>query len=189
MHLPSERFHSKNRRGSVVKTAAFMASSLNDFALADQYGYLPLHCAVVSHASPTILDQILFAYPQAVFVPDHDGNLPIHLAMLFQNRVSNVDVLIRRFGGGLLGKNADGKTPIQLAMQHHPCTEVIVLLATTDTKMSWQYVLSHRNTSHIVSAVLSSCESTDAMRKMANTVDRAPPSPHFCVHTRKHDAV
>jgi hypothetical protein len=88
-----------------------------------------------------------------------------------------VGVLLSRFEGRLLAKNYDGKTPIQLAMQHHLCTEVIALLATTDTKMSWHYVLSHRNTSHIVSAILSSCESTDVMRKMASAADRAPSSP------------
>jgi hypothetical protein len=129
-----------------------------------------------------VLDQFLLAYPQAVFVPDDDGNLPIHLAMLFQSGKSDVEVLLSRFRGGLLAKNDQGKTPIQLAMQHHPCSEVIALLATTDTNMSWHYVLSHRNTSHIVSAILSSCESTDAMRKMASAVDGAPSSPHAPTH-------
>ena len=162
--------------------AASSIASSNDFATPDQYGYLPLHCAVISHASSMVLYQILVAYPQAVFVPDDDGNLPIHLAMLFQSGKSDVEVLLSRFGGGLLAKNDEGKTPIQLAMQHHLSTEVIALLATTDTKMSWHYVLSHRNTSHIVSAILSSCESTDAMRKMASAVDGAPSSPHAPTH-------
>jgi hypothetical protein len=45
----------------------------------DNNGALPLHCALVFEASPSVIGMLHGAYPEAITVPNNYGQLPVDL--------------------------------------------------------------------------------------------------------------
>lgn len=81
-----------------------------------QYGYLPLHFACCSRASPEVVAKLIVTYPSATrSKDDHEGKLPLHLAAKWGADDEVIMALLAVHPKASLVRDLSGKTPLEHA--------------------------------------------------------------------------
>ena len=81
-----------------------------------QWGYLPLHFACCSRASPEVVAKLIVSYPSATRAKDdHEGTLPLHLAAKWGANDEVIMALLTVHPKASGVRDASGRTPIDHA--------------------------------------------------------------------------
>jgi ankyrin repeat protein len=82
-------------------------------------GYLPLHEACWSKASPNVVAMLIQSYPKATEVKDEEGMLPLHLACLKCGSPDVIRILLQAYPRAAEAQDNSGSLPIH----YLPCSE------------------------------------------------------------------
>jgi ankyrin repeat protein len=93
----------------------------------DDNGNLPLHSCVSGSSCLAVLKEILFAYPDAVKVPNKEGKLPLHLAAC-NNDVEKLSTVFSAFPHAISIPDKNGWIPIMHAAYTCKSLEVVQFL-------------------------------------------------------------
>jgi len=81
-----------------------------------QWGYLPLHFACCSRASPSVVARLIVKYPSATRTKDdHDGRLPLHLAAKWGADDQIIMALLTVYPKASTIRDTSGRTPMDHA--------------------------------------------------------------------------
>ena len=109
-------------------------------SVADSSGCLPLHVAVVNHASAVLVKKLLEAYPAGARRWNNYGRLPLHLSVFrtldARGKVIGppasaevVQLLVNAFPGGAGELDGDGNAPHQIGERSKASADILGLLS------------------------------------------------------------
>ena len=93
----------------------------------DENGNLPLHSCVAGTSSIAVLKEILFAYPDAVKVPNKEGKLPLHICAC-NTDVDKLSTVFSAFPHAISTPDKNGWIPMMHAAYTCKSVEVIQFL-------------------------------------------------------------
>ena len=93
----------------------------------DDNGNLPLHTCVIGSSTIAILKEILFAYPDAVKIPNKEGKLPLHLAAC-NTDIEKLTTIFSAFPHAISIPDRNGWIPLMHAAYTCKSIEIIEFL-------------------------------------------------------------